>query len=130
MRKNLAFLLGSVASVMAVSVVHAAPLSPVPNTGAQSYAELLEPVPNATAQLMADDMARAQQPKPLLNLVQYHHHHHHHYHYHHHHHHGFFSGFGFQFGPPAYTYDNCHWELGRPHWNGRYWVRRRIRVCD
>lgn len=129
MKKNLAFLLGGVASVvainsMAINGAQAASMARAPDVGAQSYAELLEPIPNATALLTADDAARARQPKPLLNLVQYHHHHHHH------HHHGFFPGFGLQFGPPAYAYEDCHWVLGRPHWNGRYWVRRRIRVCD
>lgn len=125
MKKNFAFLLGSVASVMAINGAQAAPIYRAPDISAQSYAELLEPVQNATALLMADDAALAQRPKLLLNLVQYHHHHHHH-----HHHHGFFPGFGFQFGPPAYDYQDCHWELGRPYWNGRHWVRRRIRVCD
>ncbi|MBI1202091.1 MAG: hypothetical protein GC182_06225 [Rhodopseudomonas sp.] len=124
MRTNLTFLMGSVASViasiMAVNGAQAMPVPPAPDISVQSYAELLEPVPNATALLQADDAARAQQPKPLLNLVQYYHHHHH----------GFFPGFGFGFGPPAYAYGDCHWELGPAHWNGRYWVRRRIRVCD
>ena len=124
MRKHLAFLLGSVAGVIAINGAQAAPISPTPDAGPQSYAELLAPIPDATAKLMADDAARALRPQPLLNLVRYHHHHHHH-----HHHHGFFPGFGVQFGPPAYAY-GCHWELGRPYWNGRYWVRRRIRVCD
>jgi hypothetical protein len=47
-----------------------------------------EPVQNPTEVIIADDLARANQPRPLLNLVQWHRHRHHH-----HHHRGFFSGF-------------------------------------
>lgn len=45
------------------------------------------------AALLADDIAHAQQQKPLLQLAQWHHHHHHH--------HGFFPGFGITIAPPV-----------------------------
>jgi hypothetical protein len=77
--------------------------------------------------LVADDLARARQPKPLLQLVQYHHHHHHH----HHHRHGFFPGFGITVAPPVYDegpdcYIRRRVVINR--WGER--VVRRIRVCD
>jgi hypothetical protein len=118
------FLLSTVAGLCMVGAAQAAPVqSPV--TPAQSYAELLEPVDNASAVLTADDVARAQQPRPLLQLVQYHHHHHHH-----HHHHGFFPGFGIVVGPPAVYGPPCYWH--REVWYDRYGYRhvRRVRVCD
>ena len=118
-----AVLLGSVAGLFAMGVAQASPIQAAAPAKAQSYAELLQPVPDAGAALVADDLARDQAQKPLLQKVQLHHHHHHH------HHHSFFPGFGFYFGPRAYDED-CYWRLGRPYWNGWRWVRRRIRVCE
>lgn len=127
MKSTLAFLLSTAAALLTLNSANAAPIAPSATPAATSYAELLEPVPNASETLIADDLARAQQ-KPLLQLVQFHHHHHHH-----HHHHGFFRGFGFGvgIGAPGYAYrGDCYWRLSRPYWNGRHWVRRRVRVCD
>jgi len=127
MKPTLAFLLSTAAALLTLNSANAAPIAPSATPAATSYAELLEPVPNASETLIADDLARAQQ-KPLLQLVQFHHHHHHH-----HHHHGFFRGFGFGvgIGAPGYAYrGDCYWRLSRPYWNGRHWVRRRVRVCD
>ena len=101
MRPYATFLLSTVAGLCLAGAVQAAPAqSPLP--AAQSYADLLEPVQNADAVLMADDMAAAQQQKPLLQLAQWHHHQHHH----HHHHHGFRFGFGFA-APRAYYGGDC-----------------------
>jgi hypothetical protein len=118
------FLLGTVAALCVAGAAQAAPMQK-PVTAAQSYAELLEPVDNASAVLTADDLAQAQQPRPLLQLVQYHHHHHHH-----HHHHGFFPGFGVRIGPPAYYGPDCY--IRRQVWYDRYGYRhiRNVRVCD
>ena len=101
MKHHLSFLLGSAAAVLSWSAVQAAPVSRSDFKNAQSYAELLEPIPNATSVLLADDLARAQQPKPLVKLIQYHHHHHHH------HHQGFFPGFGIV-APPFYVEPDCY----------------------
>ncbi|HEY6028339.1 MAG TPA: hypothetical protein VIV09_15690 [Pseudolabrys sp.] len=127
MNQYATFLLSTVAGLCVMGAAQAAPVQgTLPQ--AQSYAELLEPVQNADTVLMADDMARAQQPRPLLQLAQYHHHHHHH-----HHHHGF-RGFGFGFGfappPPAYYGPDCYVrrQVFYDH-RGRRIVRR-VRVCD
>ena len=105
----------------------AAQAAPVqsPVTAAQSYAELLEPVGNASAVLAADDLAQAQQPRPLLQLVQYHHHHR----YYHHHHHGFFPGV-IVAPPPAYYGPDCY--IRRRVWYDRYGYRHvgNVRVCN
>jgi hypothetical protein len=125
MKPHLAFLLGSAAVLLTAGATQAAPSAPSLVPGAQSYVDLLDPVPNAEAVLVADDLARAQQPKPLLKLVQYHHHHHHH------HHHGFFPGFGITVAPPVYDegpdcYIRRRVVINR--WGER--VVRRVRVCD
>jgi len=127
MKKQLVFLLGSVAGLMTLSAVQAAPISPSPQpAAAQSYEELLKPVASATSALAADDLMQVKRPQHLLHRVQYHHHHHHH-----HHHRGpFVPGFGVFVGPPAYAYQDCYWTRGRPYWNGWRWVRPRMRVCD
>lgn len=134
MRRHLAFLLGSVAGLVALNCAHAATI-PAQSTvlpPAKSYDELLEPVQNAPSLLMADDLTRMNEGGLLLQLVQYHHHHHHHYHHHHHHHHhGFFPGFGISIAPPAYYYgDDCYIrrEVHYNRWG--YRVIRRVRVCD
>ena len=129
MKRYATFLLSTVGGLCALGAAQAAP-APAPTTlpPAQSYAELLEPVQNADTVLMADDMARAQQPRPLLQLAQYHHHHHHH------HHHGFFPGFGLGIGiaapPPVYYGRDCYIrrQVYYNRWGHR--VVRRIRVCD
>jgi hypothetical protein len=124
MRTYATFLMGTVAGLCLMGAAQAAPArSPVP--AADSYADLLQPVQNAQAVLIADDLAQARQPKPLLQLVQYHHHHHHH-----HHHHGFFPGFGVTIAPPAVYGSDCYWR--RQVWVDRWGDRhvRRVRVCD
>jgi len=108
-----------------------------PPAAAQSYADLLDPIPNALEALITDDLKRARQPKPLLQLAQfyyYHHHHHHHgyfeHHHHHHHHHGYFGG-GIVVAPPAYGYGpDCYIErrVSITPWGER--VVRRVQVCD
>jgi hypothetical protein len=127
MKTHLAFLLSTCAGLMTLGAAQAAPAAPQSITTPQSYAELLEPVQNASEVIVADDLARANQPRPLLNLVQYYHHHHHH----HHHHHGFFGGFGLRIGPPAYAYGgDCY--IRRQVYINRWGERviRRVRVCD
>lgn len=122
MKPYATFLLSTVAGLCVMGAAQAAPVQgSLP--AAQSYADLLEPVQNADAVLMADDMAQAQQQKPLLQLAQYHHHHHHH------HHHGFRFGFGFA-APRAYYGGDCYIRR-EVHYN-RYGERvvRRVRVCD
>lgn len=125
MKTHLTFLLSTCAGLMTLSAAQAAPVPPQPIATPQSYAELLEPVQNANEVIVADDLARASQPRPLLNLVQWHHHHHHH------HHHGFFPGFGLRIGPPAYAYGpDCY--IQRRVYVNRFGERvvRRVRVCD
>jgi len=88
MKNHLAFLLCSATGLLAWNAASAAP---APSSSPQSYADLLEPIPNALEALIADDLARARQPKPLLQFAQFYYPHHHHhnsfYHHHHHHHH-------------------------------------------
>lgn len=124
MKRYATFLLGTVGGLCMLGAAQAAPMQP-PATTAQSYAELLEPVDNATAVLAADDLASAQRPRPLLQLVQYRHHHHHH----HHHHHGFFPGIIIA-PPPAYYGPDCY--IRHQVWRDRYGYRhvRNIRVCN
>lgn len=125
MRKYATFLLSTAGALCMLGAAQAAPVqSPV--TAAQSYAELLEPVGNASAVLAADDLAQAQQPRPLLQLVQYHHHHRY---YHHHHHHGFFPGV-IVAPPPAYYGPDCY--IRRRVWYDRYGYRHvgNVRVCN
>lgn len=129
MKRYATFLLSTAAGLCLIGAAQAAPVqSPLPS--ATSYGDLLEPVQNAQAVLAADEMAQAQRPKPLLQLVQFHHHHHHDHH-HHHHHHGFF-GLGFGFTPPPVYYDNgdCYWrrQVYYDDWGNR--IIRRVRVCD
>lgn len=128
MRPYATFLLSTVAGLCVMGAAQAAPMqSTLP--AAQSYADLLEPVDNADVALLADDLAQAQQPTPLLQLAQYHHHHHHH-----HHHHGYARGFSFGFGfappPPAYYGPDCY--IRRQVYYNRWGERvvRRVRVCD
>ena len=128
MKRYATFLLSTVGGICILGA--AAQAAPVQGAlpQAQSYAELLEPVQNANTALIADDLARAQQPRPLLQLAQYSHHHPHH----HHHHHGF-GGFGFGFGfapPPAYYAPDCYIrrQVFYNRWGHR--VVRRVRVCD
>lgn len=126
MKPYLSFLLASAAVVLTAGASQAATAAPSNIPAAQSYADLLDPVTDAASVLTADDLARAQQPKPLLQLVQYHHHHHHH-----HHHHGFFPGFGIAVAPPVYD-DGPDCYIRRRvyinQWGER--VVRRVRVCD
>lgn len=128
MKKHLGFLLGSVAALVTLSASQAATVPVSPPATAQSYAELLEPVANAQEALFVDDMARSQQPKPLLQLVQYHHHHHHH----HHHNFGGFGFGGFIAPPPVYGYYGGDCYIQRQvvvnRWGHR--VIRRVRVCN
>ena len=126
MKSHMAFLLGTAAVLAVAAPVQAAPASPLP--AAQSYADLLEPVQNANEVLLADDLAQANQPQPLLQLAQWHHHHHRYYH--HHHHHGFFPGFGITVAPPAYYGGGCYYrrQVFYTRWGER--VVRRVRVCD
>lgn len=132
MKSYMAFLLSTVAALAVAGPVQAAPASQaIP--AAQSYAELLEPVQNANEVLMADDLAQANQPRPLFQLAQYHHHHHHQRYRHHHHHHGFFPGFGLMAPPPppAYYYGpDCYYrrQVFINRWGER--VVRRVRVCN
>lgn len=123
MKPYLAFLLGSAAVVLTAGASQAAAAVPSNIPAAHSYADLLDPVTDAGSVLVADDLARAQQPKPLLQLVQYHHHHHHH--------HGFFPGFGITVAPPVYD-DGPDCYIRRRvyinQWGER--VVRRVRVCD
>lgn len=122
MRQYATFLLGTVAGLCMAGAAQAAP-APAALTPAQSYAELLEPIDNASAVLTADDLAKAQQPRPLLQLAQYHHHHHHH-----HHHHGFFPGIIFA-PPPVYYGPDCYIrrQVWFDHWGRRH--LRNVRVC-
>ena len=68
MKNHLAFLLCSATGLLAWNAAHAAPS---PSNSPQSYADLLEPIPNAVEALIADDLARARQPKPALRLAQF-----------------------------------------------------------
>ena len=124
MKTYATFLLGTVAGLCLMGTAQAAPAqSAVPS--ASSYSDLLEPIQDAQAILTSDNVAQAQRPKPLLQLVQYHHHHHHH-----HHHHGFLPGFGVTIAPPAAYDGDCYWR--RRVWVDRFGDRhvRRVRVCD
>jgi hypothetical protein len=106
MRKKIAGLLGTMATLGAFSAAQAAPMpSPAPTDilRANSFADLLNPIPNAAALLQAvDESGPVSSADENLQLVQYHHHHHHHHglrrvvprivlgprrHHHHHHHH-------------------------------------------
>jgi hypothetical protein len=128
MKAYLGFLLSSAAGLALLTSAHAAPVTPAAGAlpAAQSYGDLLEPVENPSAVLLADDLARANEPAPLLQLAQYHHHHHR---YHHHHHHGF-PGFGIRIAPPVYYGRHCYIrrEVHFNRWGER--VVRRVRVCD
>jgi hypothetical protein len=108
----------------ALCVMGAAQAAPLQSTlpKAESYTDLLEPVQDAGMLLMADDIANAQRPKPLLQLAQYHHHHHHH-------HHGF-RGFGITVAPPVYGGPDCYIRrrVVVNRWGER--IVRRVRVCD
>jgi hypothetical protein len=132
MKNHLAFLLCSATALLAWNGAQATPAASEPSSSAQSYADLLEPIPNAVAALIADDMARARQPKPLLQLAQFYHHHHHHhgfYHHHHHHHHGYFGG-GIVIAPPVYDEPNCYIQRRVEITQYGERVVRRYRVCD
>jgi hypothetical protein len=132
MKEHLAFLLCSATGLLAWNAACAAPAPSAAPVAPASYAELLEPIPNAREALIADDLARAQQPRPLIQLVQYYHHHHHHHHHryfrHHHHHHGFFGG-GIFIAPPVYA-PSCYYQrrVYITPYGERVW--RRVRVCD
>jgi len=124
MRPYATFLLSTVAVVCVMGAAQAAPLQgTLPR--AESYTDLLEPMQDAGTLLMADDIANAQRPKPLLQLVQWHHHHHHH------HHHHSFGGFGITVAPPVYGGGpDCY--IRRRVVVNRFGERivRRVRVCD
>jgi hypothetical protein len=131
MKRQIAYLLSGAAAVLAVNAAQATPAAPSPLGAPQSYGELLEPVQNAQTAILADDIARAQQPKPLFQLAQFYHHHHHHgFFHHHHHHHGFFPGFGITVGPGFYAAPDCYIQrrVYINRWGER--VIRRVRVCD
>jgi hypothetical protein len=135
MKNHIAFLLCSATGLLAFNAAYAAP-SPSAPAPAQSFADLLEPIPNAFEALIADDLSRAQQPKPLLQLAQFYHHHHHHHHHsfyphhHHHHHHGYYGG-GIVLAPPAYGYGpDCYIQrrvVVTPYGER---IVRNVRVCD
>jgi hypothetical protein len=127
MNQYATFLLSTVAGLCVMGAAQAAPVQgTLPQ--AESNALHLDPVQIADTVVLAVDMARAQQPRPLLQLAQYHHHHPHH-----HLLHGF-RGFGFGFGfappPPAYYGPDCYVrrQVFYDH-RGRRMVRR-VRVCD
>jgi hypothetical protein len=141
MKNHLAFLLCSATGLLTWNVAQAATPPTAPSAAPQSYADLLEPIPNALAALIADELARARQPKPLVQIAQfYHHHHHHHSFYHHHHHHSFYphhhhhhSGYygggvvvvpGPGYGPDCYIQR----RVTITPWGER--VVRNVRVCD
>jgi hypothetical protein len=125
MKNHLAFLLCSATGLLALDAAHAAP---APSSSPQSYADLLEPIPNALEALIADDMAKARQPKPLLQLAQFYYPHHHHHH-HHHHHNGYYGG-GIVVVPPRYYAPDCYIQrrVTITPWGER--VVRNVRVCD
>ena len=133
MKNHLAFLLCSATGLLAWNAASAAP---APSSSPQSYADLLEPIPNALEALIADDLARARQPKPLLQFAQFyypHHHHHnsfyHHHHHHHHHHNGYYGG-GVVVAPAPYYAPDCYIQrrVTITPWGER--VVRNVRVCD
>jgi hypothetical protein len=127
MNRKVTALLGGAAALATLNAAQAAvptARDPATTMNVHSYAELLNPVPDASALLIADDLARAQQPQGRLQLAEHHHHHHHH-------HNSFFPGIlpGI-IGPYAYEPEGCYWTFGPRYWNGWRWVRRRERVCD
>jgi hypothetical protein len=135
MKNHIAFLLCSATGLLAFNAAYAAPSRSAP-APAQSFADLLEPIPNALEALIADDLSRAQQPKPLQLAQFYHHHHHHHHHsfyphrHHHHHHNGYYGG-GIVVAPPAYGYGpDCYIQrrvVVTPYGER---IVRNVRVCD
>jgi hypothetical protein len=137
LKNHIAFLLCGATGLLTFNGAGAAP-SPSASAPVQSYADLLEPIPNALTALITDDLTKAHQPKPLLQLAQYHHHHHHHHHHsfypyhhhHHHHHHGYFGG-GIVVAPPAYGYGpDCYIQrrvVITPYGER---IVRNVRVCD
>lgn len=137
MKRHLTFLLCSTTGLLSWNAAHAMPSPLEQPAPARSYADLLEPIPNAVEALLADELSRARQPKPLVQLAQYYHHHHHHHHHgyfehhhHHHHHHGYFGG-GIVVAPPAYGYgSDCYIQrrIVTTAWGER--VVRRVQVCD
>jgi len=137
MKNHLAFLLCSATGLLTWNMAQAAtsPSAPAPSAAPQSYADLLEPIPNALAALIADELTRARQPKPLVQTAQfyYHHHHHHHsfyrHHHHHHHHNGYYGGGVVVVPGPGYGPD-CYIQrrVTITPWGER--VVRNVRVCD
>jgi hypothetical protein len=139
MKNHLAFLLCSATGLLTWNVAQAATPPSAPSAVPQSYADLLEPIPNALAALIADELARARQPKPLVQTAQFYHHHHHHHsfyhHHHHHHHHNGYYGGGYYGGGvvvvpgPGYGPD-CYIQrrVTITPWGER--VVRNVRVCD
>ena len=136
MNKRVALLLCGTAALMTLSSAAQAttPAAPDATTAldAQSYADLLDPIPDAVALVKADDAQRARQRPARLQLAQHHHHHHHHHAYY-----GDDEGAGIVGGiiggmlaAPAYAPRHCYWTRGEAYWNGRHWVRPRVRVCD
>ena len=118
MRKHIRLLLGGAAALACVGAVQAAPIAPSQPLAAKSYSELLEPVPNAINALAQYELARASQPAPRLQLVQFHHHHHHH-----HHHNAFFPGAvlggflgGLAAGPAYYGYGPDYYGYDEPEY--------------
>jgi hypothetical protein len=133
MKNHLAFLLCSATGLLAWNVGDAAAAPSPPSAAPQSYADLLEPIPNAMEALIADELAQARQPKPLLQLAQFYHHHHHHHsfyhhHHHHHHHHNGYYGGGVVvvpgYGPQCYIQR----RVTITPWGER--VVRNVRVCN
>lgn len=126
MNKKVTALLGGVAALATLDAAQAAVPAAAHSVDVMtvhSYADLLEPIPNASTLLIADDMRRAQLPPARMQLAEHHHHHHHH-------HNGFFGGFLRGFAAPySYEPEECYLTWRR-YWNGQYWVRRRVRVCD
>jgi hypothetical protein len=126
MNRKVTALLGGVAALATLDAAQAAlPVvqNPADAMTVHSYAELLDPIHNSSILLIADDIARAQQPPARLQLAEHHHHHHHHNH--------FFGGFSPGIiAPYAYEPEDCYWTRGPRYWNGWRWVRRRVRVCD
>ncbi len=131
MNKRIAALLGGVAALATCNGTSAgaSAAAQAGSLNAQSYAELLDPIPNAVSSLIADDIARAQQPPAVVQLAQFHHHHHHH----------GYGGFGLggivvapqvYYGGPGYYAPTCYIrrQVVVNQWGQQ--VVRNVRVCQ
>jgi hypothetical protein len=122
-KNHRAYLLCGATWLLACNVAYAAPAPSTASDSPKSYADLLEPIANAKEALLADDLARARRPKPLLQLAQLYRHHHHH--------HGYFGfgGGGIYVAPPVYAPD-CY--IQRRVYINPYDQRviRNVEVCD